>query len=208
VLADSALCFALPHSHSFACTHSHSHTRMHTLAGLHGSNFRPHLKHAHTRGELAKGQGGGGGDEGKRHGRGMGQGKAWRAREKQGRGKGEAREGHGIGNLLPAHDLSLLTEIAASHHQAVLPDETVVGARAPAHGTPSSPPACPAVPRSSCRSPPGLQPCSTHSTLSLHTRRISISRIQNKRLGLSGNGSSHTPSLAPQGHQAPVGRCA
>jgi hypothetical protein len=39
--------------------------------------------------------------------------------------------------LLPTHGLSLLAEVAAGHHKAVLPDETVVGARAPAAQTPS-----------------------------------------------------------------------
>ena len=34
--------------------------------------------------------------------------------------------------LLPTHGLSLLAEVAAGHHKAVLPDETVVGAGAPA----------------------------------------------------------------------------
>jgi hypothetical protein len=98
------------------------------------------------------------GEAWERHGRGMGEGKAWEGPWQR----------HGIANLLPAHGLSLLAEIAASHHQAILPDETVVGARAPAHGTPSSPPAFPSSPP--CRSPPGLPPRSTHSTLSLDSR--------------------------------------
>lgn len=34
--------------------------------------------------------------------------------------------------LLPTHGLSLLAEVTAGHHKAVLPDETVVGAGAPA----------------------------------------------------------------------------
>ncbi len=34
--------------------------------------------------------------------------------------------------LLPTHGLCLLAEVAAGHHKAVLPDETVVGAGAPA----------------------------------------------------------------------------
>ena len=150
-------CSLLPRpdlSPSHARTHSHAHTLsqafiQHTPAIQTTQAILQARTHKWRGGERIGG--GEGATQGKRHGRGMGEGKAWR-------GLGEAWD------LLPAHGLSLLAEIAASHHQAILPDETVVGARAPAHGTPSSPPSFPSSPP--CRSPPGLQTAHyTHDTL-------------------------------------------
>jgi len=84
----------------------------------------------------------------KRNGKEEGGGGRRRRKEEEGGGTreegggrrvGRGEHGAGEANLLPAHDLSLLAEIAAGHHQAVLPDDTVLGARAPAHKSLASP---------------------------------------------------------------------